>query len=44
MENLKVINVCFGLSVVMDDLHQNDDERMIALINIRWYLRKSFCW
>lgn len=37
MENLKVIGVCFGLSVVMDDLRQNHDERMIALINRRWY-------
>lgn len=35
MENLKVIGVCFGLSVVMDELHENDDERMIALINRR---------
>lgn len=37
-----MINVCSGLSIAMDDLNQNDDERMIALINRRWYWRKSF--
>lgn len=41
MENLKVIGVCFGFSAVMDDLHPNDDERMIALMNRRWYLTKK---
>lgn len=25
MENLKVIGICFGLPVVMDDLYQNDE-------------------
>lgn len=35
MENLKVISVCFGLSVVMDDLLQNDDERKIALMHMK---------
>lgn len=35
MENLKVISVCSGSSVVMDDLNNNDDEKMITLINQR---------
>lgn len=35
MENLKVINVCSGSSVVMDDLNDNDDEKMIVMINQR---------
>lgn len=45
MENLKVIAVCFGLSVVMDDLNQNDDVRIMVLINRRWDLKKKrhFC-
>lgn len=25
MENLKVIGICFGLPVVIDDLYQNDE-------------------
>lgn len=41
MENLKVIAVCFGLSVVMDDLNQNDDVRIMVLINRRWDLKKK---
>lgn len=41
MENLKVIAVCFGLSVVMDDLNQNDDVRIMVLINRSWDLKKK---
>lgn len=40
MENLKVINVCSGSSVVMDDLNDNDDEKMIVMINQRGFREK----
>lgn len=32
---IQVISVCFGLSVATDDLYQNNDERMVVLINRR---------
>lgn len=36
MGNMKVTVVCFELSVVMHELHQNHEERMIVLINRRY--------
>lgn len=32
-KEIQVISVCFGFSVAMDDLYQNNDERMVVLIN-----------